>query len=389
MAASAEQARWALARQGIVAQRVKAVGRRIGMRRSSPVARALFLRQLAALARAGLPLVESLQLLAQERGTASGPRLGAGPARDTELACVASELRGTVASGQRLSDAMARHPTVFSELQCRLVAIGEESGRLEAALDRLAQQQERELVLRRRLRAALLYPAGVLLVAMAVVAGILAFVVPTFETVFASMGAQLPAATRAVVALSHGVVQWGPALAAGALALTGLVRWGFRVRPGLQGHRDRWLLRLPGVGAALQAVLMARWTRLLSMMVGAGVPLVDALGHLAAGLGNRHLEAVTQALQRAVAGGQSLSAAMGPGKDFLPLVRQMVGVGEECGSLDSMLARTADLLESEVDSRLDGLSQLLEPLLIVLLGGVIGALVLALYQPIFELGSVF
>lgn len=376
-AASPDAARWALARKGVVAERIRAVRPQLWAGRSRPMARTAFLRQLAALVRAGLPLVQALQLVGQAVGGS-----------DPGLAAVAEQLRASVAAGGRLSEGMARHPAVFTPMQCRLVAIGEESGLLDHALERMASHQERDFALRRRLRGALLYPAVVLIVAAAVVAAILVFVVPTFEAVFASMGAELPAATRAVMAMSALLVSVGPwLLAIGVPGLWGLQRW-IAHRPERQRQRDRLLLRLPGIGPALLEGLMARWTRLLAMMLSAGVPLVDALGHLAQGLDNRHAEAVTRDLQRAVANGQGLAAAMAVGGLFPPIVRQMVGVGDECGALDAMLARTADLLEAEVDTRLDGLTDLIEPVLILTLGAVIGALVLALYRPIFELGSV-
>jgi len=301
---------------------------------------------------------------------------------------LAQQLRQAVATGQQLSSAMARHPQSFPALYRQMVAVGESAGLMGPALDGLALHEEKACALRRQIRAALLYPAVVMLVAGAVVALILGMVVPTFESVFASFGAELPWPTRMVVAASQTLVAaWWPALLALAAGI-GLARWMLRRFQALQRLADAALLHLPLVGPLIENALLARWTRTLSTLVGAGIPLVDALGSVAAAAGNRVFEDATRQLQREVSTGQRLSQAMQAAGVFAPMVVQMTQVGEESGSIDTLLGKTAELLEADVDEGVKGLSKLLEPVIIVILGAVIGAIVVALYLPIFQLGAV-
>jgi type IV pilus assembly protein PilC len=335
----------------------------------------VFTRQLATLVRASVPLLQSLDLMARGQASPVVQRL-------------ALQLRQAVATGQQLSSAMARQPHSFPPLYRQLVAVGESAGMMDQALERLALHEEKALALRRQIRAALMYPAVVMVVATAVLALILGMVVPTFESVFASFGAELPWPTRAVVAASQALgVAWWPTLLAMAAGI-GLARWLLRRFRALQRLADAALLRLPLVGALINTALLARWTRTLSTLSGAGVPLVDALDSVALAAGNRVFEDATRQLQREVSTGQRLSQAMQAAGVFGPMVVQMVQVGEDSGSLDTLLGKTTELLESEVDEGVKGLSKLLEPLIIVILGAVIGAMVVALYLPIFELGSV-
>ncbi|MBU6194813.1 MAG: type II secretion system F family protein [Burkholderiales bacterium] len=374
MAPGASLVQAQLRRQGIFLTRLRPV-RAAGRPALSHAERAVFTRQLATLTRASLPLLQSLDLMARGQASPVVQRL-------------AQQLRQAVATGQQLSSAMARHPQSFPALYRQMVAVGESAGLMGPALEGLALHEEKACALRRQIRAALLYPAVVMLVAGAVVALILGMVVPTFESVFASFGAELPWPTRMVVAASQTLVAaWWPALLALAAGI-GLARWMLRRFQALQRLADAALLHLPLVGPLIENALLARWTRTLSTLVGAGIPLVDALGSVAAAAGNRVFEDATRQLQREVSTGQRLSQAMQAAGVFAPMVVQMTQVGEESGSIDTLLGKTAELLEADVDEGVKGLSKLLEPVIIVILGAVIGAIVVALYLPIFQLGAV-
>jgi type IV pilus assembly protein PilC len=335
----------------------------------------VFTRQLATMTRAGLPLLQALDLI------------GSG-LREPALQRTLRQVRHDVATGQPLSRAMAQHPACFPALYCRMVAVGETSGTLERTLERLAVQQEKALAVRRQIRAALLYPVAVMAVALAVVAVMMAVVVPTFEGVFASFGAQLPLATRMVVWASEAVVAWWAwalaTLGLGACALRALVRRS----EGLQYRMDATLLALPLVGELLGKALVARWARTLATLFGAGITLVEALGSVASVAGNRVFSQATRQVQQAVSNGQRMTQAMDRAGVFPPLLLQMASIGEESGTLEQMMGKTADFFEAEVDEGLKGLSSLLEPLLIVVLGGLIGGIVVALYLPIFQIGTV-
>lgn len=363
-----------LRRQGVVVTRVQrrwwAVQPQV-----SRHALVVFTRQLATMTRAGLPLLQALDLI------------GSG-LREPALQRTLRQVRHDVATGQPLSRAMAQHPACFPALYCRMVAVGETSGTLERTLERLAVQQEKALAVRRQIRAALMYPVAVMAVALAVVAVMMAVVVPTFEQVFASFGAQLPLATRMVVWASEAVVAWWAwalaTLGLGACALRALVRRS----EGLQYRMDATLLALPLVGELLGKALVARWARTLATLFGAGITLVEALGSVASVAGNRVFSQATRQVQQAVSNGQRMTQAMDRAGVFPPLLLQMASIGEESGTLEQMMGKTADFFEAEVDEGLKGLSSLLEPLLIVVLGGLIGAIVVALYLPIFQIGTV-
>lgn len=373
-AASAAIVQAQLRRQGVVVTRVQrrwwAVQPQV-----SRHALVVFTRQLATMTRAGLPLLQALDLI------------GSG-LREPALQRTLRQVRHDVATGQPLSRAMAQHPACFPALYCRMVAVGETSGTLERTLERLAVQQEKALAVRRQIRAALMYPVAVMAVALAVVAVMMAVVVPTFEQVFASFGAQLPLATRMVVWASEAVVAWWAwalaTLGLGACALRALVRRS----EGLQYRMDATLLALPLVGELLGKALVARWARTLATLFGAGITLVEALGSVASVAGNRVFSQATRQVQQAVSNGQRMTQAMDRAGVFPPLLLQMASIGEESGTLEQMMGKTADFFEAEVDEGLKGLSSLLEPLLIVVLGGLIGAIVVALYLPIFQIGTV-
>ncbi len=332
-----------------------------------------FTRQLATLLRTGVPLLRGFDVIAQ--GSA-----------DARFRVVVLALRADVASGTALSLALARHPQHFDAVYCALVAAGEASGTLDAVLDRLARSMEQLQRIRSRLRSAMMYPAIVLTVAAVVIAAILAWVVPSFEQTFAQFGAPLPWATRMVIAASHALVDHGPWML--ALTLLGLV-WGrhaWQAGERWRAATDRIGLRLPVIGALWRMALMARWTRTLATMVGAGVTILQALQGVADAMGNRVWRDATHRLREEIAGGVSLSVAMQRSGLFTPLLLQMTALGEESGTLDELLARAADIQEQEFDDRVAGLATLIEPVLVLLLGGLVGAIVIAMYLPVFQLG---
>ncbi|MBM3389706.1 MAG: type II secretion system F family protein [Betaproteobacteria bacterium] len=363
-----------LRRQGIFMTHVHQA-RWAGCAALSRPERVAFTRQLASMARSSLPLLQSLDLMAR------------GPGKPG-LRRIAQQLRLDVATGQQLSSAMARHPKSFPALYRQLVAVGEAAGVMDHTLERLALHEEKAWALRRQMRAALLYPAVVVGVAGAVVALILAVVVPTFESVFASFGAELPLPTQLVVAASQALMAaWWPMLA-GLVVAAGVYRWVMTRWPALKRLANAAPLHLPLLGLLIRRALLARWARTLATLLEAGIPLVDALGSVAQAAGNPAFEQATRQVQRSVCNGQRLSQALEGAAVFPPLVVQMASVGEEAGALERMMGKTAELFEAEVDDEVKGLSSLLEPLIIVILGTLIGGIVVALYLPMFQLGSI-
>ncbi len=336
----------------------------------------LMTRQLAALLRAGVPLLQSLDMLLRSLPSAV-------------LADIMRQVRNDVASGMALHEALALHPTHFTGLYISMVQAGESAGILDTIMERLAQTLEKNEALRSRVRSALMYPFAVMVVAIAVLVLILVFVVPVFEDVFKSFGADLPWATQMVVALSNGLSASGPL--AVLLLLVGI--WLMQRRPNaradFQMKKDRWLLKWPLLGSLISTAVVARWAQTLSALLAAGVPLVEALGPVAQACDHAVFARVTLDLQRQVAQGSRLSEVMGHTGRFPPMIVQLCATGEETGAIDSLLARAGNLMETELDHRVNGLSSLLEPLIIVVLGGLIGGILVAMYLPIFRLGQVF
>lgn len=335
----------------------------------------LFARQLATLLGAGMPLLQALQTTRQ------------GLAHEG-FGAIIDQLRSDLEAGLALSSALRKHPRVFSPLFAHLVEAGEASGQLDGLLHRLATDLEKTEALKSRVRAALVYPAAVLVVAVLVVTVVMVAVVPSFESVFASFGAELPAATQLVMALSRAMVSHGPWVLLLVLALAALVSARWRRSQALRRHLERWGLRLPVVGALLHQAALARWSRTLSGLLAAGLPLVEAMGAARGAAGYFEYADACARLRDELARGSSLHGAMAQGQLFPPMAVQMCAVGEESGALDAMLGKLAEFHEREVDDRVAGLSSLLEPLLIVLLGLMIGGLMVALYLPIFQMGQI-
>ena len=340
----------------------------------------LMTRQLAALLKAGVPLLQSLDMLSRSLTSLA-------------LTEVMQQVHNDVASGTALHEALARHPEHFSGLYTSLVQAGESAGILDTMIERLAHTLEKNEALRSKVRSALMYPAAVMGVAVAVLVLILVMVVPVFEDVFKSFGAELPWPTQMVVALSEGLSSSGPL--ALVLVLAGLWWWQSpqqKTTPHntrMRLWRDRWLLKLPVLGALLSTAVVARWAQTLSALLAAGVPLAEALGPVAQACDQVVYGRLTLQLQRQVAQGSRLSEGMAQSGRFAPMIVQLCATGEETGSLDHLLARAGSLMETELDDRVNGLSSLLEPLIIVVLGGLIGGILVAMYLPIFRLGQVF
>ncbi len=344
--------------------------------RARPADLSLMTRQLAALLRAGVPLLQALDMLLRSLNVAG-------------LVAVLQEVRNDVASGTALHEALARHPAHFSGLYVSMVQAGAAAGILDTMVERLALTLEKNESLRSRVRSALVYPCVVMAVATAVLVLILVFVVPVFEEVFHSFGADLPWATQMVVALSESLSTSGPLVAMGLLLALLFWQRSPTVKRQIQGIRDRWLLKLPLLGPLMGTAVVARWAQTLSALLAAGVPLTEALGPVAQACDHTVFARVTGQLQRQVAQGSRLSEGMAQSGRFPDMLVQLCATGEETGAMDSLLARAGGLMETEVDDQVNGLSSLLEPLIIVLLGGLIGGILVAMYLPIFRLGQVF
>lgn len=363
-----------LRRQGILVQKVKK-RRMSGGGSIKPKDIAIFTRQLATMMKAGVPLLQSFDIVA--RGS-TNPKV-------TKLL---NDIRGDVETGTSLSQAFRKHPMYFDALYCNLVEAGEAAGILETLLDRLALYQEKTIAIKQKIKSALTYPIAVLVVAFIVVAVIMIFVIPAFKEVFTSFGADLPAPTLFVMAMSEIFVKYWWAIfgAIGGGIYFFLQTWK-RSEP-MQKRMDRMLLKMPVFGDLLFKSATARWTRTLSTMFAAGVPLVEALDSVGGAAGNAVFAEATEQIQKDVSTGTSLTNAMQAANLFPNMVLQMSAIGEESGSLDQMLGKAADFYEAEVDEAVKALSSLMEPFIIVILGTIIGGIVVSMYLPIFKLGQV-
>ena len=334
-----------------------------------------FTRQLATMLKSGVPLLQSFEIVARGHSNARFSRL-------------MMDIKGRIETGASMSQAFRAHPAHFDNLYCNLVAAGESSGTIDAILDRLATYQEKILALKSKIKSAMFYPMSVIVVAIVVVWVIMVFVVPAFKEVFTSFGADLPAPTLIVMAISDFFVSyWWLMFLIIAGAITS-ISFLFKRSEAFRFAFDRLVLRVPVVGEILKKATIARWTRTLSTMFAAGVPLVESLDAVAGAAGNALYAQGTRKIQTDVSTGTSLTNAMTSTNLFPSMVLQMTQIGEESGSLDGMLGKIADFYEREVDDAVAALSSLLEPIIIVFLGVVIGGLVIAMYLPIFKLGSV-
>ncbi len=335
---------------------------------------AVFFRQLATMMSAGVPLVQSFEIIGRGHDNVSMRNL-------------LLKIKSEVESGTSLSETLAKHPVHFDELVVNLVNAGEQAGVLEALLDKIATYKEKTEYLKAKIKKALFYPAAVIVVAIIVTAILLIFVVPQFEQLFTSFGADLPAFTRLVVNLSEFMQDWWWLVFGIAIgAVVGVLQAKKRSRK-FSRNLDRIVLRLPIVGTIMHKASVARYARTLSTMFAAGVPLVEALESVAGATGNVVYSDAVLMIRDSVATGQQLQFAMSQTGLFPNMVEQMVAIGEESGALDTMLSKVADFYEQEVDDAVDALSSLLEPLIMSILGVLIGGLVVAMYLPIFKLGA--
>ena len=335
----------------------------------------LFTRQLATMMKSGVPLLQSFDIVGRGH---SNPAVGK----------LLLDIKSDVETGSSLSQAFRKYPLYFDALFCNLISAGEQAGILDSLLDRLATYKEKILAIKSKIKKALFYPIAVLVVAFVITAVIMIFVIPAFKEVFTSFGADLPLPTLIVMGISDFFVAWWWAIfgAIGGGIYAFLQSW--RRSEKIQMAMDRLLLRLPIFGEIVRKSVIARWTRTLSTMFAAGVPLVESLESVGGAAGNHVYKQATRQIQGEVSTGTSLTVAMQNANIFPNMVTQMVAIGEESGALDSMLSKVADFFEQEVDDSVEAMSSLMEPMIMVVLGTLIGGMVVAMYLPIFKMGAV-
>jgi type IV pilus assembly protein PilC len=363
-----------LRRQGIMVTKVKKKVYRSGKKVTDKDI-SLFTRQLATMMKAGVPLLQSFDIVGKGHSNPSVSKL-------------VMDLRADIETGTSLNQAFRKFPLYFDPLFCNLVGAGEQAGILEDLLTRLAIYKEKTLAMKAKIKSALTYPVSILGVAFIVTAVIMIWVVPAFKQVFASFGADLPAPTLAVMAISEFFVSYWYLIFGGLFGSLYFFFQAWKRSPQVQRFMDVTLLKLPIFGDVIRKATIARWTRTLATMFAAGVPLVESLDSVGGASGNIVYLEATRRIQKEVSTGTSLTVAMQNADVFPNMVTQMVSIGEESGSLDAMLGKVADFFEEEVDEAVASLSSLMEPLIMVILGVLIGGLVIAMYLPIFKLGSV-
>jgi len=373
-AAGENQVKASLRRQGVTPTKIKKRRMRSG-KSIKPKDLAIFTRQLATMMKAGVPLLQAFDIVGRGNPNPSVTKL-------------LNDIRTDVETGTSLSVAFRKFPLYFDNLYCNLVEAGESAGILDQLLDRLAVYMEKTEAIKSKIKSALMYPITVLIVAFVVVAVIMIFVVPAFKEVFSSFGGELPAPTLAVIAMSEFFTKYWYLIFGGIFGGVYFFMQAWQRNKKMQRVMDRVMLKLPIFGVLVEKSCIARWTRTLSTMFAAGVPLVEALDSVGGAAGNSVYEDATIKIQQEVSTGTALTAAMTNANLFPSMVLQMCAIGEESGSVDHMLGKAADFFEAEVDDMVAGISSLMEPIIIVILGTVIGGIVVAMYLPIFKLGQV-
>ncbi len=363
-----------LRRRGIMVSRIKKQTFSRG-RKITEKDLALFTRQLSTMLRAGVPLMQCFDIVGRGHSNPSMSRL-------------LNDIRMDVETGTSLNQAFRKYPIYFDPLFCNLVAAGEQAGILETLLDRLATYKEKTLALKGKIKKALFYPAMIVLVAILITSIIMIFVIPAFKGVFTSFGADLPAPTLAVIAMSDFFTAWWHLLLFGTGGAIYFLIQAWKRSPKVQMFFDRLILKPPVIGQLMVKASIARWSRTLATTFAAGVPLVEALDSVGPAAGNAVYKEATKQIQTEVNIGTSLALAMQNTGVFPNMAVQMTSIGEESGSLDSMLSKVADYYEREVDETVDALSSLIEPIIMVVLGVIVGGIVIAIYLPIFKLGQV-
>jgi type IV pilus assembly protein PilC len=368
----------ALRREQILVTRItpaKAAAAPKKLKGKTPAAKnlAVFTRQFSVMIDAGLPLVQCLDILGNQE-------------EDKNFASVILQVRSDVEGGASLADAMKKHPKVFDALYSNMIAAGEAGGILDGILKRLAGYIEKNVKLKSQVKSAMIYPIAVIVIAGVVVGAILWKVIPTFASLFAGLGAELPLPTRIVIAASNALVRYMPFLLVGG----GVTAFAFKQYYGTdKGRRvvDKVMLKLPVMGNVLRKIAVARFCRTMSTLLASGVPILDGLEITARTAGNAIIEEAIMTTRKSIERGETIAAPLKQTAVFPPMVVQMIGVGEATGALDTMLSKIADFYEEEVDAAVAGLLTLLEPLMIAFLGGIVGGIVIAMYLPIFGLIS--
>lgn len=364
-----------LRRQGITVTKVKKQSAFASKGKISDKDITLFTRQLATMMKAGVPLLQAFDIVGKGHNN---------PA----VAKLLGDIKADVETGSSLSAAFRKYPLYFDALFCNLVGAGEQAGILDTLLDRLATYKEKIQAIKSKIKSALTYPISIIVVAFFITAVIMIFVIPAFKELFSSFGADLPGPTVAVMAISDIFVEWW-------WAIFGSIGFGFwfffytwKRSEKMQSTMDRLMLKMPIFGELIRKATIARFARTLSTMFAAGVPLVEALDSVAGAAGNRVYHDATKRIQSEISTGTSLTVAMQNAQVFPNMVIQMTAIGEESGALDSMLSKVADFFEAEVDDAVAAISSLMEPVIMVVLGVLIGGLVIAMYLPIFKMGQV-
>ena len=362
-----------LRRQGVLVSKIKK--QRAGSGGSvSTKDITLFTRQLATMMKAGVPLLQSFDIVGKGHSNPAVARL---------LMSIKTE----VETGSSLTNAFKKYPLYFDALFCNLVGAGEQAGILESLLDRLATYKEKTEAIKSKIKAALFYPVAIIVVAFIITAVIMIFVIPAFKQVFTSFGADLPTPTLIVMGISDNFVKYWYLIFGGVGGGTYFFLESWKRSLAVQIFMDKLMLKAPVFGHLVRISTIARWTRTLSTMFAAGVPLVEALDSVGGASGNYVYQAATKIIQQEVSTGTALTVAMQNSNLFPNMVIQMVSIGEESGALDGMLSKVADFFEAEVDDAVASLSSLMEPVIMVVLGGLIGGMVVAMYLPIFKLGQ--
>ncbi|MDO8606084.1 MAG: type II secretion system F family protein [Phaeospirillum sp.] len=362
-----------LRRQGIVDIKVKRA-----RRSTQPVTEkdiTLFTRQLATMMKSGVPLLQAFDIVGKGHSNPSVARL-------------LFDIKTDVETGSSLQQAFKKYPLYFDELFCNLIGAGEAAGILDSLLDRLATYKEKIQAIKSKIKSALFYPISIIVVAFVITAVIMIFVIPAFEELFSSFGADLPAPTLVVMAISKVFVTYWWLIFGGIGGGLYTFFYFWKRSRKMQDAMDRLMLKLPIFGELIRKASIARWARTLATMFAAGVPLVEAFDSVAGAAGNAVYFDATKYIQREVTTGQNLTVAMQNTEVFPSMVLQMVAIGEEAGSLDSMLSKVADFYEGEVDDAVEALSSLMEPIIMAVLGVLIGGMVIAMYLPIFKMGQV-
>jgi type IV pilus assembly protein PilC len=372
---SEQAVRGELRRQGIAATRIKKQAARAGGGKVEAGDIAIFSRQLATMLGAGIPLVQAFEIIGAGHDKPSMQRL-------------LMEIKGDIEGGTSLHEALGKHPLHFDDLYVNLTEAGEQAGALESLLDKIATYKEKTEAIKKKVKKALFYPAAVLVIALIVTTILLIFVIPQFESLFKGFGAALPAFTQAVIDLSRFVQKFGVLIAAAVGAAFYFFMYFKKRSRKMREFLDRISLKIPIIGPILNKAAIARFARTLSTMFSAGVPLVEALESVAGATGNIVYEDAVMKIRDEVATGQRLQRSMENTGLFPNMVVQMIAVGEESGSLDTMSGKVATFYEEDVDNAVDSMSSLLEPLIMAILGVLVGSLVIAMYLPIFKLGSV-